>query len=281
VPALRFVNDSQENALWLGLTGLWAVAGLLSWCVAAGTVSSWIATPSWLVLSASLTCAISMALRLPILSESPRTSLRDDHAVWLLSTVANINWIGFFILQAPGWPDALPVLLIGMLGEVWFHTIATRVGALPWLRNGCTALLRQLSSLGADRPSRLEKPEPVSPGATVQEVGCVERRVVAGHDEQGRRYLSGEISVSLTADKPSDTIVVGFSPAFVGAPNVDLDCEADGVDVRLINCTPTGMRIGIRGLSLREPLDLALQWFAVEVELGRTPSLVATTRVLP
>jgi hypothetical protein len=281
VPAPRFVNDSQENRLWLGLSGLWALGGLLAWFVAAGSQASWIVTSSWLVLFASLTCAVSAALRLPILSQSPSASVRADHTVWLLSSVANINWLGFFVLQAPDWPDALPVLMIWMIGEVWFHTAATRLDALPWLREAWVALHKQLASLGADQPLRSEVHQPVNPHRLLESNGCVERRVVEGHDEQGRRYLSGEICVRLTADQPSETIVVGFSPAFAGAPEVDVDCEADDVEVRLIHCTPTGMRIGIRALSGHEPLDLALQWFAVEVELGRAPSLAVTPRVLP
>jgi hypothetical protein len=258
------------------------------------------------VLFASLTCAVSAALRLQILSQSPPTSLRADHAVWFLSSLANVNWLGFFILQAPGWPDTLPVLLIWLIGEVWFHTAATRLGRLPWLREGLGTLFKQLGSLGADQPIVPAAHKPVSPHRPMDESGSaesgsaesgsdksgsdksgsdksgsVERRLVAGHDEQGRRYLSGEIYVRLTSDKPSETLVVGFSPAFAGVPEVDVECEADDVEVRLIQRTPTGMRIGIRAISLLEPLDLALQWFAVEVELGRTPSLAATTRSLP
>lgn len=296
MPAPRFVNDSHENLLWLGLSGLWALGGLLAWFVAVSSQASWIVTSSWLVLFASLTCAISASLRLPILSQSPPTTLRADHTVWLLSSLANVNWLGFFILQAPGWPDTLPVILIWLIGEIWFHSAATRLGRLPWLREGLGTLFKQLGSLGADQPIVAAARKPVSPHrpldgsgsaecgsaeSGLDKSGSVERRVVAGHDELGRRYLSGEIYVRLTSDMPSETLVVGFSPAFAGVPEVDVECEADDVEVRLIQRTPTGMRIGIRAISLLEPLDLALQWFAVEVELGRTPSLAATTRSLP
>ncbi len=277
--------------MWLGLAAVWSVGGLVAWLVAACSQATWIATSSGLPLLAVLATATSVALRLPILSSPSRTSLRNDHAVWLLSTCASLNWLGFFVLQCPRWSDALPAVIILLVGEVWFHVTAWRCRKLPWLRAGLQSLATQLGSLGVD----LSTPEAnqhaftqltLGPDSAASNRNCQlgeqeDRLTVHGIDEQGRSYLSGELRIAFSADQPLETIVVAFSPPFARSPEVDFDCESDGVDVQLVNCTPTGMRLGIRRSTTREPLVFTLPWYAAEVESGNLSAAVTVERVLP
>ncbi|MCA9132642.1 MAG: hypothetical protein KDA45_05795, partial [Planctomycetales bacterium] len=49
----------------------------------------------------------------------------------------------------------------------------------------------------------------------------LQRRTVEGIDEQGQRFLSGEVRVNLLGDQQVETVVIGFCPAFAGEPEVD------------------------------------------------------------
>ncbi len=299
MPGPRYVNELQENAVWLCLAAFWSIGGLVAWLTALGSQAVWIGSTSGLSLLAVLATGICVALRLPILSSPPSTTLRSDHGVWLLSTFASVNWLGFFLLQSPQWPDALCVAMIWLVGETWFYVTAWRLDGLPWLRECLSYIAARLAGLGIDsdvRPSTAPNAESSlarteSDGSDARDTSHVadpqpadeqvRRRMVDGVDEQGRRYLSGEIRVAMGADQRSETIVVSFSPPFAGAPEVDFDCETEGVDVQLVNLTPTGMRLGIRRSSAAEPTVFSLPWYAAEVELEDVSASAIDSRVLP
>ncbi len=276
MPAPRYVNELQENAVWFCSAATWSVGGLFAWLAAANSTQKWVGSSSGLVLLAVLATAVSIAVRLPILSSPPKTTQRSDHAVWLLSTFASVNWLGFLVLQAPQWSDVWPVAIILLLSEGWFHVSAWRCNALPWLREAMLHWVRPIANLGVD-----SEPRPLGRQNQNHLDGRVQRSMVDGVDEQGRRYLSGEIQVAMEAGQTSESIVVSFTPAFVGAPEVDFDCESEGVDVQLINLSPAGMRLGIRRSTGTEPVDFSLPWYAAEVELGEVSAAAIVNRVLP
>ncbi|MCC7335086.1 MAG: hypothetical protein IT422_08315 [Pirellulaceae bacterium] len=274
MPAPRFVNELQEHALWLSLSSLWAIGGTVAWLFSLGGSTGWNGSGSELTMLAIFAAATTLALRLPILTSPPSTSLRNDHIVWLLTSFAAINWLGFFVLQTHSWSDAIPVVLLFGLAETWFHTQVGRCAALPWLRESCEILFRSLGALG--REPTVERRFEM---ADTDPHGSVERTTVQGLDEQGRRYLSGTIRASLAAEQSTRTLSIAFSPPFAGEPDVDFEfegpeCEESGDDVSvyLIHTTPAGMRLGLRRTLSTEAVDFPLQWYAVEVELGEVPS---------
>ena len=276
MPAPRYINELQENAVWLCSAATWSIGGLVAWLTAVNSQTVWIGSSSGLTLLAILAAAISGAVRLPILSSPPKTTQRSDHAVWLMSTFASVNWLGFLMLQAPQWSDVWPVAMIVLLGEGWFHATAWRCNALPWLRENFFSVLNPLSQLGSEPDKR-----PPVEGNRVDSDEQIQRRMVDGIDEQGRRYLSGEIRIAMEAGQTTESIVVSFTPAFSGAPEVDFDCETEGVDVHLVNLSPAGMRLGIRRSTGTDPIDFSLPWYAAEVELGDVSADAVVHRALP
>jgi hypothetical protein len=309
MPAPRYATELRENTVWLSLASLWAVGGFVAWLSSVGRAEAWNDSSSGLTLLALLASATTLALRQPILSSPPGARLASTHAVWLLTMLATVNWLGFFALQAHSWSEALPAVLLLGLAEAWFHTQVWQGTALPWLRENCAAFTRRLSGFrvfagDAVPPQPLSEPLPIAPftsaegtlaadpvvppshalhvleieeeeacEADASEQGTIERRTVQGVDEQGRRYLSGEIQVSLAAQQTSATLSIAFSPPFVGEPDVDFECEGagEGVAVQLIHSTPAGMRLSLRQAANPEPINFPLQWYAAEVELSAPP----------
>lgn len=276
MPAPRYVNELQENAVWLCSAATWSIGGLVAWLTAVNSPTTWIGSSSGLTLLATLAAAISIAVRLPILSSPPNTTQRSDHAVWLMSTFASINWLGFLMLQAPQSSDVWPLAMIILLGEGWFHATAWRYNSLPWLRENLFSHINSLSQIGVSSDKR-----PLVERNRIDADGQIQRCMVDGIDEQGRRYLSGEIRIAMEAGQTAESFVVSFTPAFAGAPEVDFDCETEGVDVQLVNLSPAGMRLGIRRSTAAEPIDFSLPWYAAEVELGDVSADAVVHRVLP
>ncbi len=280
MPAPRFVSQLQENALWLSLSSLWAIGGAMAWLASLGNSTDWNGSTSGLAMLALFAAATTLALRLPILSSPPSTSLLSDHAVWLLTSFAAVNWLGFFALQALSWSDAISVAMLFGLAEVWFHRQVWRCAALPWLREGCAKSFRSLSTLGREPAIARQSFKHQS---DTNEHGFVERSTLQGLDDQGQRYMSGRIMVSLAADQSTHSLSIAFSPPFVGQPDVDFECEGPGddVSVHLIHNTPGGVRLGLRRTSSSEAVDFPLQWYAAEVELSEVLGPSTTAGPLP
>ncbi len=276
--APRFVNELQENALWLSLSSLWAIGGTMAWLFSQGTSIGWIGSGSELTMLALFAAATTLALRLPILSSPPITSLTSDHVGWLLTSFAAVNWLGYFALQTHSWSDAIPIILLFGVGETWFHTQVWRCAALPWLRDICENFFRGLRALGRQPMAEREFELP-----DTSQHSSMERSTVQGLDEHGRRYLSGTINVSLVAEQSTRTLSIAFSPPFAGEPDVDFECEGVGDDVSayMIHSTPAGMRLGLRRTSSSRAVNFSLQWYAAEVELSEVPGPSATAGALP
>lgn len=315
----RYFDESQQNAIWLGLAWLWFLGALLAWLVAASSPATWITSGSAVALLAAATSVISLALRLPILPSLDVLSYRSvarNHAVWLLGTCANLNWLGFFILQSPHGADALPALLLVLTAEIGFVATAWQQSALPWLNQAWTSFTGTLTGLGtgtelhhstqrhatqrhataqlpmtthASDPTleenSAEDPEDCCQSELLEDDAqlgeSIDRRQVHGVNEFDQPFWSGEIRVHFCSDQLIQQVTVGFSPPFFSAPQVDWECESEEAEVKLVNCTPTGMRLEIRRFSDREPLIFPLQWYAAEVELGNMATASPAKRVLP
>ena len=285
--ALRYVDKLQENAIWLLLSALWAVGGLLAWLSSMTDTNDWHGSSSGLAILGLFVAATTLTLRLPILTSPPRTSLGADHCVWLLTMFANINWLGFLAWHSRHGSDVYPMVLMLGAGEAWFHVRCWQMGALPWLRSGCQAIGRQMSSLGV-------APHSKSPAAAIDagtgplresdRDSSIVRQTVQGIDEHGRRYLSGEIVVTLAAEQTTESLSIAFSPPFSGEPDIDFECEGpEEVDVttHLIHSSPAGMRLGLRRAASPQPLVFSLQWYAAEVELEDVPHAPGVLKTLP
>ncbi len=349
--APRYVNELQENAVWVCLSCLWATCAALAWLASTWDATAWEATAweattvgltasdiaagdpalwlspqagasAWTLVALAIAC-LTFVLRLPILSSPPHTSLASDHVVWLLTTCATVNWLGWLAFQAPTWSDLIPALLLIGGGEVWFHALVCRSNALPWLRQYCAVAdvpeawggLAAAATLAtqplatqplaaqplAATPTAAKAAQPSSDGpcsigtfgelAREREAAAadtaagdpaaddgIERRAVAGVDEQGKRYVSGEIKVSLAAGQSTEALSIPFSPPFAGEPLADFECEGaeEDVTVQLIHNTPGGMRVGVRRGASSEAAVFWLQWYAVEVELNESGDVLTS-----
>lgn len=302
--APRYITDYQQHASWLCLTTIWAVCGLVA-CVtefsADGGSGDAETSSSVLLLCACAATVVTAVLRLPILASPPKTSVEADHLAWLLSCLAQINWLGFFVLRADSAFEIVPLVLAFAVGDGWFYDRARAAAALPWLWQGVAHAQAWLWQLGGEaKPvvgaevnaftptaeSQALTSLPAQPPETAvaldaDSAGRILRRTVEGTDEQGRRYLSGEIELALGPEASSQVVLIAFLPAFIGAPEVDFECAADEIEMQLINCTPQGMRLNVRRTASGEPEIISLQWYAVEVELGELPRETAAHRSLP
>jgi hypothetical protein len=246
---------------------------------------------------------VSIALRMPIITSTETLNPMLKPLVWLLGLIANVNWLGCFALFAPSMIDMVPPLIVLAAVETWVHWIAYRTGQLAW----CNQFIPQdMKQLIVRRVSRLvplpaaemehasrgiSSAEPISLDEELGErdgLGdeCnpddprLSRRSVEGVDEQGRRFLSGAVRVRLIGNQQTEAIVIGFCPAFLGDPEVDLDCDAEGVSTRLANCSPAGMRVTIRRARSERLCEFWLQWYAVEASLAQ-PEAISASQLLP
>ncbi len=301
MPVGRRKDEANESAIWIFLTALWAASAIVAWCSGLLTPEPHTTASSTVTLLGLAVVLISAALRLPVLSKTPRGSLRSDHLVWLLACAANIHWLGFLSGRCELLYDAIPTFLLVACSEVGLYSVASHHRQLPWLRLVAHRLRRQLTNLfgAADLTWTSEKPSaapdavqaqsaagqratddwPADSKSTPQgarqdgrdgeapddRLGAnLDRRTVQGTDENGQNFLSGEIRVRLAENQQTESIVVGFCPAFEGDPDVDLECELDGVSVRLVHCTPAGMRIAVRRARSSEKASFSLQWYATQ-----------------
>jgi hypothetical protein len=164
-----------------------------------------------------------------------------------------------------------------------FCRVACAVTAFPWLKqiSGELTMSTRASWIGTaiqflePQPSSRSLPTEGAVGeASISQAAIVQdlesqnlvRRTSEGLDESGRRYLSGEVRVCMEDGQQAETVVIGFVPAFEGEPEVDMECEQEGVSTRIIHCTPAGMRVTVRRPQAKAALTFEFQWYAVQAE---------------
>lgn len=287
------VSDLRKHATWIGAASLWAFSGLAAFMAISFSPPPSEVTGSALSVLAVLVCGISILVRRPILTSPTAASHFCSHVVWLLAGFATANWLGYFMLRSSTLLDAVPIALIFLTSETWFHLKVARQ-QLPWLFANISLLGNQLATTSFRSHSSIQsesQDESCCLATTLaREISTdtedgladnISRRTIHGIDASGSRYASGTVRVSLATGQLHETVVVGFCPAFEGDPSVDFDHDADGVSLELVNCTPTGMRVAIRRRNTELPLVFELHWYAAQVELSQRAAKGTAKSILP
>lgn len=94
-----------------------------------------------------------------------------------------------------------------------------------------------------------------------------------GIDPAGFRYMAGEVQVAWEESQRSQTVVLGFVPAFQGSPEVELELDCEDCSAQIQNCTPSGLRIQLKrslgSNTLGSNTQLTnLSWYAKESNCG-------------
>jgi hypothetical protein len=285
-------SQTQQREMWIYLAITWWIGSLAAWLIA------WFSTPasqsneSMLTATALLVFGVSACLRLPVLTvQTPTTSL-EDHFVWLLAATANVNWLGYLSINIDSIPAVIPAILIGVAIEWWLWNQAGRADCLVWARRifpilvlnkpgkpsataSSTALVNAThpeiaKSTSAEHSTTQAGGQPVLSSMGNPE-SCLDRNVVQrtledGIDPTGRRYLAGEVKLDWLADQRTQTIVIGFVPAFIGNPEVEYEVNCDLCTAQIINCTPAGLRIQLRRNDASSELVTNMSWYARQAE---------------
>lgn len=213
--------------------------------------------------------------------------LTRDDIVFVLLTIGAVNWAGGLLLHTASLLGGIVVLSLVALGEAWL-----------WFRLYCSGHLFELfTNLPEPLTRYLPLPTHCSTGPETQSTpenstspivtsdesafveeeldSAVQRRTEDGFDEEGRRFLSGEVRFLLAERQMSEEIVIGFHPAFTSPPDTDFELLSDEVRCRLVNVTPTGMRLAIRRSSNSlEEISSTIEWFALQISPTAAESAV-------
>ncbi len=250
--------------------------GFLCWLIA-GYGGSLEISGSSLTVVAAMTAAVTTALRWPLL----QSGIGDIGGTWCwqLCYLAAINWAGGLVLAGTGWLDALPVLVILGLTELGVHQKALQKRSAEML--GATNPEPSLANSPLDAGSLLGvsgNPTPNTTADPQQEAGHEERRLdeqldgrfdrrlVDAHDVDGIRFVEGEVQLMLADQQTSEEVVIGFCPPFVGHPEVDFEPDHESLSVRLVRCTPSGMRLKVSRGAAAGTQEVMLQWYARQTD---------------
>ncbi len=286
-----YVRLRQEHAAWLLLVAGWAMVGMTLWIASASSPWPWEAMRGEAVTLVSLAVvAVAVVLRIPLLSRPKQEAVASYHALWLVGCLASSHWLGFLMMRSAAWIEAVPAMLLIATAEVWVMSRGLRLGALPWLQElgvefstSIGTALKVADRVIEPNQSGLPASEPQWLGTACDagldseatracepadlESQNLLRRTVDGIDELGRRYLSGEVRVCLQSRQQTESVVIGFVPAFEGEPEVEIECEQEDVSASVVRCTPSGMRIAIRRPRAELAVTFGFQWYAAQLEL--------------
>ncbi len=257
-------SKNQQNELWLFLVVTWWIGSLAAWIAAWTASTSSDANDSLLTASGLLFFGVSAALRLPVVTSTQPTTSLEDHFVWLVTASANVNWLGYLCLSAQSYAAVLPAGVVGIAVEFWLWNEMCRRDCLVGLRGFVSSINASLmkSSLiaGVHDANKLESEsdgrlaqvdssshiEAEDLGATANTDNAVLRTSEEGIDPAGFRYMAGEIQVAWEESQRSQTVVLGFVPAFQGSPEVELELDSEECSAQIQNCTPSGLRIQLK-----------------------------------
>ena len=162
--------------------------------------------------------------------------------------------------------------------EVAANQLAVSSGVIS---SGVTSSVTSNSVSNAEERTKSYLPD----SASIQLDGGVEatdstvlRTSEDGIDPAGFRYMTGEVQVAWEASQRSQTVVLGFVPAFQGSPEVELELDCEDCLAQIQNCTPSGLRIQLkRSLGSNTPASNTpasnsqltnLSWYAKESNCG-------------
>jgi hypothetical protein len=262
------------------LSLIWWLGGLLAWFAVRGHAEP-VSVDGRLITTAIFVLLISGSLRLPTITSTAATGDAADHWVWLLCFAANVNWLGMILLKAASLWCVTAILLLWIIGEFSLGYLAWRGRRLSRFFSAAKRLISTPSLFGSPAVSELSSrvaPSPVGQPAdnrsetgtdvSCSKIGGTEERlrqtVHDGFDSDGRRYLAGTTFLSWQPEQRTQIVIIGIVPAFDSVPEFDSETDQPNLTVRIINCTPAGLRLSIKRA---EPLDSntsQLDWFVRE-----------------
>lgn len=292
----RPLTRTRQAETWICLSATWWLGSLIAWLGELASTPSLSVNPNAVFGTGLFIIAVSAALRSPAITALRPTNPLLDRSVWLLGLSANINWLGMLTLRSG---TMFPVVLVGLIGfaiEVWLFQIARNSGRLnEFTRNPHEDPPPTLSTF--HDPSSAESTNNLAElkdKDTFAESSLrVSRTTEDGVDEQGNRYMSGEIRTQWNPDQKTQTVVVGFTPAFRLEPDVEFEMDSSEYSVRLVHCSQAGMRLNVKRLASSraessEANGTTLVWYAAErlvenetigTEKNRGSSTSATTNL--
>ena len=217
-----------ERERWLALIAIaWGLASFLAWLGAWRWSAASFHNEAALTVLALSALALGVCLRLIPTSVTHQFGLQTGFAarendtslerdlLWLGVWTAQLNALGVISVIAPSLLSILPALAVTALVEGW--------------------LLRQapFTLTGLVSPPATEQTiacHPDSVDDTSDEPSAWLRRSIEGQSPEGDRYLSGWVRFELAAGQKSAHLVVGFSPTFMVAPEIELDEEGDDAE---------------------------------------------------
>ena len=115
---MRYTSQTEETSIWIVLSAFWACISIVMWIVTCLSSSPAPTVPGAnLALLAGLVAGVSLALRLPILTDAPLTTCFNNQIVWLLTTAANVNWFGYVCLRSESPIEVAPAAMLLFAGE--------------------------------------------------------------------------------------------------------------------------------------------------------------------
>lgn len=288
--------------MWVALAGLWACSGVFAWLMSLFAFGASPLAGDTVTALAALVTGVGIALRVPILTEACERDRQQpnelvDHVVLLLCYAANINWLGHLLLRSGSVFEALPAVLLLLSAELWMHHQFFSNRCLSWLKlawwSGKQRTAQALAHVrppgtSSARSTAASKPEvpQAPPSKTANDTPSSEptsqaeskavhphlsgsantRHCSEGRDEQGRRYMTGQLVLHFASGQSTQEIVIGFCPAFDGAPQVDVEASDGDVELRQTACSPQGLRLVARRLRAETPLDASLEWYAFQAD---------------
>ena len=297
-------ETGDDFGLWILYSLLWSIAGFVFWL--ASVFWAFPIAGDALVMLTIGVVFFGLLLRLPTLthlidsSSTPdgkgivdeqqasqdflsgfinanaaRFLTRDD-IVFAILTIGALNWTGGLLLHSASLLGGFIVLFLATLGEVWLWYRLYVSGHLSELATILPEPVKGyfqrptawLSSPSEKAVSKNVDADPIVDSEDQDETdSAIQRRMEDGFDEEGRRFLSGEVKIQLAEKQMSEEIVIGFQPAFSGVPDTDFELVSDDIRCRLVNVTPTGMRLAIRrtGSDSTEEVSSTIEWFALQI----------------
>ncbi len=277
---------SRPLGLWICLLSIWWIGSLIAWTNAA--ISTWHFPIAQAAIFGTglFILAVTTALRLPALTSTWAIPKRDKLLAWLLGIGANINWLGMLALRSDALFPITMVSAIAILVEMWlFQAMQTesRTSRLATIQKAVdedNSVDGQTSAQAqGELPARSIALQSGSENVIAENDPGGDRALIVrssedGIDEDGNRYLSGQIHTRWQLGQKAQTIIIGFTPAFRSKPFVDIEVDSPEFSVRCVNCTQTGIRLNIKrgvrsdssgnGSLLENQVVATLVWYAAE-----------------
>ncbi len=274
----------EDRTGWLSGNVLWAT-GAAAGCLLAVSTNPPPLEHLQVLCAAMIVSAISVGLRLPVLTTQCPVPAWLAHAAWLFGIFAQVNWTGFIAARAPTVTIACEGVFICLGLEAWLTWVLLRNQRLNWLgsllRGSTEAPLSSLTSSqvnasavhreGALRPSSSTAAGLVA-AENETELDDIRREYVDGFDEQGVRYLSGTVRITLDAGQRHDVILLSFCPALDAPALLETECDSEEAIIKVEHTTETGARISVRRTKADHALHLAIDWFAQAQEADASQS---------